>query len=99
MVPLRPALRSTAWRALGRDGGSFLPCGRERNRRSPSGPFSWVSALLPPVLLIYLAIAMRVVYRQNWIVSVLKAVLGFLVFLLMLVAWLASTSWVASLLA
>jgi hypothetical protein len=51
------------------------------------------------VLLIYLAIAMRVVYRQNWIVSVLKAVLGFLVFLLMLVAWLASTSWVASLLA
>jgi hypothetical protein len=51
------------------------------------------------VLLIYLAIAMRSVYGQSWIASVLKAFLGLFVFALMLTAWLASTSFVTSLLA
>ena len=51
------------------------------------------------VLLIYLAIAMRTVYGQGWIASGLKALVGFLAFVLMLTAWLGSTSLVASLLA
>ncbi len=58
-----------------------------------------VSGWLPLFFVVYLAIAMRIVYRQSWIVTGLKAVLGFLVFVLMILAWLASTSWVASLLA
>ena len=51
------------------------------------------------VHLIYLAVAVRIVYGQGWIVSGLKAFLGLFVFALMLTAWLASTSFVASLLA
>ncbi len=60
---------------------------------------SLVSNSTSIVLLIYLAIAMRHVYGQGWIASGLKASLGLFVFSLMLTAWLASTSWVASLLA
>ncbi len=61
--------------------------------------WTWVSNSTSIVLLIYLAIAMRSVYGQGWIASGLKALLGLFVFALMLTAWLASTSFVASLLA
>jgi len=55
----------------------------------------WVSNSTPIVHLIYLAIAMRTVYGQNWIASGLKAFLGLLAFSLMLTAWLVSTALVA----
>ena len=58
-----------------------------------------VTDYTPLVLLVYMAIAMRIVYGQGWIASGLKAVVGLLAFVLMLTAWLASTSLVASLLA
>lgn len=57
------------------------------------------SSFTPLVLLVYLAIAMRVVYGQGWIASGLKALVGLLAFVLILTAWLGSTSLVASLLA
>ena len=59
----------------------------------------WISSLLPLVLLVYLIVAVRIVYGQSWIVGGLKAVLAFVVFVLMLVTWLFSTTLVASLLA
>ena len=57
------------------------------------------SSFAPLVLLVYLAIAIRIVYGQGWIASGLKAFVGILAFVLILTAWLGSTSLVASLLA
>jgi len=60
---------------------------------------SSISALGSLVILIYLAIAMRVVYRRSWMGSVLRAAAGVIIFALLLAGWLWSTSRLAVFLA
>ncbi len=56
---------------------------------------SWggpMSALGSIIILLYLTVAMRVVYRRGWLVSALRATLGIVIFAILLGSWLFATT-------